>query len=380
MFSSGEYTNAYASPSTEYTNLQNYYKGSQFGPKLPASVPSNGYPTILKQGNEFGYEALTHDTDGNNYYNVEKAYGNSCQPKYYVAKCPENKFLRPFVPDGNSVVGPPTPCPVKTEGIAEGYMYELPYKVSASTAAMGGYPPMPTSMPMPTMMPTQTSMPMPTMMPTQTSMPMRTMMPTQTSMPMPTSMPTAMPMTLRSLQHLKVLFFYDKNCTHSRQALETYQKELGSTPLDTVFLSVKDISQFNNEQLLTELGGTATPFFYSQATNRSVTGFVPGLQTLVQGLSGKHHSTESYHPLHDRVKKLNIVVFVMQGCGYCDKIKSMLAQAGVQSLVVFADARDPKYRQELMNVRGFPHYKSMTTGKSSTGYPGSLEKMLASME
>jgi glutaredoxin len=373
MFSSGEYTNAYASPSTEYTNLQNYYKGSQFGPKLPASVPSNGYPTILKQGNEFGYEALTHDTDGNSYYNVEKAYGNSCQPKYYVAKCPENKFLRPFVPDGNSVVGPPTPCPVKTEGIAEGYMYELPYKVSASTAAMGGYPPMPT----PTAMPT--SMPIPTAVPT--SMPFPTAMPTHmpTMMPTPTGVPTASPVA-GHLEHLKVLFFYDKNCPHSRQAMDTYQKELGSTPLDTVFLAVKDISQFNNEQLLTELGGTATPFFYSQATNRSVTGFVPGLETLVHGLSGKHHSTESYHPLHDRVKKLNIVVFVMQGCGYCDKIKSMLAQAGVQSLVVFADARDPKYRQELMNVRGFPHYKSMTTGKSSTGYPGSLEKFLSSIE
>jgi hypothetical protein len=48
--------------------------------------------------------------------------------------------------------------------------------------------------------------------------------------------------------------------------------------------------------------------------------------------------------------------------------------------VVFADARDPKYRQHLMNVRGFPHYKSMTTGKSSTGYPGSLEKLLANIE
>ena len=191
-------------------------------------------------------------------------------------------------------------------------------------------------------------------------------------------MPTG---SLGSLQHLKVLFFYDKHCPHSRQALETYQKELAPTPLDKVFLAVKDISQFNNEQLLTELGGTATPFFYSQTTNRSVTGFVPGLQTLVHGLSGKHHTKESFQsPLHDRVKKLNIVVFVMQGCGYCDKIKSMLAQAGVQSLVVFADARDPKYRQELMNVRGFPHYKSMTTGKSSTGYPGSLEKFLSSIE
>ena len=353
MFSSGEYTNAYASPSSEYTHLNTYYKGSQFGPKLPASVPSNGYPTILKQGNEYGYEALTHDTDGNSYYNVEKAYGNNCQPKYYVAKCPENKFIRPFVPDGNtSMNGPPTPCPVKTQPIAEGYMYELPYNMSSSLMSkeLGGVP---------TTGPTE-----------------------MYQMPSPT--PTSTPQSLATeIQNLKVIFFYDKKCPHSLQAMQMYQKELAPTTLDQAFLSVKDISLFNNEQLLTELGGTATPFFYSQATHRSVTGFVAGLHNLMQGLNGKSVK-ESYQPtsssMEEVVKKLNVVVFVMQGCGYCDKLKALITQAGLQNVVKFVDARDPNFRHELMNVRGFPYYKSMTTGKSSMGYPGSLQKMLAHLE
>jgi len=321
MFSSGEYTNAYASPYSEYTHLGHYYKGAQFGPKLPASVPSNAYPTILRQGNEFGYDALTHDTDGTNYYNVEKAYGTSCEPKYYVAKCPENKFIRPFVPDGHSDMGPPTPCPVRNEPIAEGF-----------------------------------------------------------------ETPTPSPHLLSELQRLKVVFFYDKACRHSQQAFDMYQKELYPTPLHKAFFSIKDISQFNHEKMLTDLGGTATPFFFSQATNRSVTGYVP-LEALVAGLHGhgKPSSHESYHhsghiATASPLKDLGIVVFVMQGCVYCDKLKALLAQHGVDKQVQFVDARDPKHRQELAHVRGFPHYKSTKTGKSSTGYPGSLEKMIASLQ
>jgi len=342
MFSSGEYTNAYASPYSEYTHLSSYYKGSQFGPKLPASVPSNAYPTILKQGNEHGYEALTHDTDGNSYYNVEKAYGTSCQPKYYVAKCPENKFIRPFVPNaGNTDMGPPTPCPVKTEGIAEGFTM----------------PPMP-----PTRMPSS-SMP--------TRLPSPTMLPLMNSSPL-----------VGQLQHLKILFFYDKSCPHSRQAMDSYQKALYPTPIHKVFLSVRDVSQFNNEKLLTELGGTATPFFFSQTTNRSVTGYV-ALEALLSGLQGS--SRESYHSssggsMASKVQSLQIVVFVMQGCVFCDKIKEMLAKEGLDKMVQFVNATDPQYRNELKNVRGFPHYKSMKTGKSSTGFPGSVAKMVANLE
>ena len=373
MFSSGEYTNAYASPYSEYTHLSSYYKGSQFGPKLPASVPSNAYPTILKQGNEHGYEALTHDTDGNSYYNVEKAYGTSCQPKYYVAKCPENKFIRPFVPNaGNMDMGPPTPCPVKTEGIAEGYTMPPMLPTGMPSSGMPTMPPMlPTGMPssgMPTRPPK-----LPTGMP---------------SSGMPTRLPSPMPSLMNSsplvgqLQHLKILFFYDKSCPHSRQAMDTYQKALYPTPIHKVFLSVRDVSQFNNEKLLTELGGTATPFFFSQTTNRSVTGHV-ALEALLSGLQGS--SRESYQSssggsMASKVQSLQIVVFVMQGCVFCDKIKEMLAKEGLDKMVQFVNATDPQYRNELKNVRGFPHYKSMKTGKSSTGFPGSVAKMVANLE
>jgi len=313
MFSSGEYTNAYASPYSEYTHLQHYYKGSQFGPKLPASVPSNAYPTILKQGNEYGYDALTHDTDGTNYYNVEKAYGNSCQPQYYVAKCPENKFIRPFVPSGHTDM---SGCPVKTQPIAEGYQMTTPTPIPSHAL-------------------------------------------------------------VQELKHLQILFFYDKACPHSRQAMEQYQKELYPEPLHKVFLAIYDIAHEKHEQMLTELGGTATPFFFSKTTNRSVTGFVPSVEALARGLSKPVH--EHYTPTASPFQDLEIVVFVMQGCVYCDKLKALLKQHGVDKYVEFVDARDPKYRQQLQHVRGFPHYMSKKTGKSSTGYPSTLEKMVASL-
>jgi len=322
MSFNGEYTNAYASPSSDYTSLDHYYRGSQFGPKLPATAPSMAHPVLLKQGNPYGYDVLTHDTDGNDYYNVEKAYGSNCQPDYYVAKCPGNEFLRPFI--ANSNMSGTSPCPVRTQPIVEGYAHS-------------------------------------------------------THGPHPTHGPHDV---ASQLKHLRILFFHDAGrCPHSLDAIKEYRKQLAPMALEDVFVGVKDISQFNNEKLLTDLGGTATPFFFSQATNRSVTGFLPHLSSLIAGLHGhkESYSSPSSTGSPSEIKDLQVVVFMMRGCMFCDKLKALMANHNVSHLVEYADAQDPKYRQHLQNVRGFPHYMSKKTGKSSTGYPGSLEKMVASL-
>ena len=181
---------AYSAPYNEYSNLNHY--NTQFGPRLPPSVPSMSQPVILEQGNQYGYDALTHDTDGNQYYNIGSAYGTSCTPKYYVAQCPSNKKLRPF-------------------------------------------PPMTT-------------------------------------------------------------------------------------------------------------------------------------QPLMESFTPDNRASS--------LKNLGVTVFLMKGCVFCEKLKALLRQNGLENAVMYADGTDPKYKDMLRGVRGFPHYRSSKTGKSGTGYPSSIEEFI----
>ena len=98
----------YIAPMNNYVDLEKYNIDTQFGPPVPPSVPSMQFPTILEQKPIQSYEILTHETK-QNYPDVNKAYGNNCQQKYYVAKCPTNQFIRPFGPSGER----PTPTPIK---------------------------------------------------------------------------------------------------------------------------------------------------------------------------------------------------------------------------------------------------------------------------
>merc|ERR1712173_239998 len=111
--------------------------------------------------------------------------------------------------------------------------------------------------------------------------------------------------------------------------------------------------------MFTNYGGYATPFFYSLKTNKSVTGFV-SVEKLVDMLS----SHESYEPdMKKKVRDMKLKVFVMNMCGYCQKLKEMMKSHGItEDDVEFIHNLEP-YKHELKHVRGFPHTKSMATGK-----------------
>lgn len=102
--------NHYVAPMNNYVDLEKYNKETQFGPPLRPSVPSMQFPTILEQKPIQSYDVLTHNTN-QNYPDVNKAYGNNCQQKYYVAKCPTNQFIRPFGGSGEKPTPTPTPKP-----------------------------------------------------------------------------------------------------------------------------------------------------------------------------------------------------------------------------------------------------------------------------
>lgn len=100
--------NYYVAPMNNYVELENYNKDTQLGPPVPPSTPSMKFPTILEQKPISSYNVLTHDTI-HHYPDVNKAYGTTCEQKYFIGKCPTNQFIRPF---GKSVEKTtPTPKP-----------------------------------------------------------------------------------------------------------------------------------------------------------------------------------------------------------------------------------------------------------------------------
>lgn len=101
----------YVMPMNNYVDLDKYNKDTQFGPALPAQVPSANFPTILEQKPIQSYDILTHNTS-QNYPDVNNAYGNSCVQKYFVRKCPTNQFIRSFQKDGDVTTPTPTPTSV----------------------------------------------------------------------------------------------------------------------------------------------------------------------------------------------------------------------------------------------------------------------------
>lgn len=288
-----EYTNSYNNSYSSYANLEKYNKAANFGPKLPPTVPSSNFPTILQQHPIAGYDVLTHDTHSQ-YPDVSKAYGNSCKQKYFVRKCPTNKEIRPF--NDHSILTPsPVKCPVENQEIVEGFS---------------------------------------------------------------------------DLKSLDVLMFVDMSgkCKFSEKVMEMAKNH----KFISDFKKVIDISKAKNEQIFTNHGGYATPFFFSLKTNKSVTGFV-SKDKLVQMLS----SHEGYHsPMHSKIHDMKLKVFVMEMCGFCQKLKKMLEDAGITENDVEYVKDLEHYSSELQNVRGFPHVKSMATGKEMTGCPSSVEKLI----
>jgi glutaredoxin len=113
-----EYNNNAVSSYNEYGTGARY--NTLFANKLPETVPSMNFPTILDQTPIRSYDALTRDSDGTGYYSYLTGYGTSCAQNYFVAKCPENKFLRVFQPGPQQFVSP-SASPVANELVSEGF-------------------------------------------------------------------------------------------------------------------------------------------------------------------------------------------------------------------------------------------------------------------
>ena len=72
----------------------------------------------------------------------------------------------------------------------------------------------------------------------------------------------------------------------------------------------------------------------------------------------------------DKLKDLNITFYSNDGCGFCQQTKSLMNNA------------DPTLYNSMTKssklpsgIRGYPHFVSQSSGKSHTGFPGTLERL-----
>tara|TARA_Y100000389_G_C17045783_1_gene310336 strand:- start:1 stop:558 length:558 start_codon:yes stop_codon:yes gene_type:complete len=72
----------------------------------------------------------------------------------------------------------------------------------------------------------------------------------------------------------------------------------------------------------------------------------------------------------DKIKDLGITFYTNAGCGFCQQTKQLFEDSGINlgsDLNVSTNLPD--------GVRGFPHFESSKSGKSHTGFPGTLERL-----
>jgi len=286
MYNSVEYQNNLVSYSPEYGSTKGYHNyNTLLAQKLPPTVPSMKYPVVLQQSNIYGYDALTHDSDHSGYYSLTSAYGNSCEPSFYVAKCPENSYIRSFP---TSSLQSASSCPTVSKSISEGY------------------------------------------------------------------------------QNSKIQMFVSPLCKYSQQALSEYK----SHPQFSSLFEIFNVQQPDHEQRLTNLGGYATPFFYKPDQNIMVTGYMP-----LSDLLAKMKTQENYEsPVAQQIKDLKIVAYVAKGCHYCTQLKHLLKEYSHD--IMYKEATDPKWKEEMKHITGFPTLHSLTTHKTHVGYPNDVKTLI----
>ena len=85
-----------------------------------------------------------------------------------------------------------------------------------------------------------------------------------------------------------------------------------------------------------------------------------------------HQFRENYK---SPIEELDVIFYGSSGCGFCTKSKEMFKKAGVK--VTYKDSRKhSKEMRENGGGGGVPHFYSLKTKKSHTGYPGTVEKLV----
>lgn len=168
--------------------------------------------------------------------------------------------------------------------------------------------------------------------------------------------------TTNNLKDLNILLFYDKKCPFSKEQLK---QEF------TDQLTLKDIKKKENKQMLTNIGGTSVPTFYSLKTNRKYVGLEKNPNNLYKNLSMKETFIS---PIQQKVKDLDIVIYSSKSCPYCIQLEQMLRNDNVLDYVTIIT--DPSQMENTSSIQGYPYCFSRKTNKNMMGAPYSTNLLI----
>jgi glutaredoxin len=98
----------------------------------------------------------------------------------------------------------------------------------------------------------------------------------------------------------------------------------------------------------------------------------PVLSPSVEGFSQSAHDRlkDQAQQIIQRLKDLDIHIFVSDSCGFCKKLKEFLQQQGVIGMVTLRNTADPQNQQlfQKLGGRGVPFFYSAKTQKTFAGF------------
>jgi glutaredoxin len=80
----------------------------------------------------------------------------------------------------------------------------------------------------------------------------------------------------------------------------------------------------------------------------------------------------------DMVQKLGLVVYTMDNCMYCNKLKTLLSNYA--TFITYKNGLAPENSKDVANVKGFPYIVSTLTGKNMTGLPSSIQQLINTLK
>jgi protein-disulfide isomerase len=185
-----------------------------------------------------------------------------------------------------------------------------------------------------------------------------------------------------SIKELDVIYFMSPSCPWC-QKMNKVLSDSGAMNS----LTVVDVTKPEGQEMAKKMGAAdkGIPAFISKKNKTGTIGFKQSVSELAKSLEkggngakpmSKPNAPET--PKMDpnqavsAVQDLQIVVFASPSCGWCNKLKTELSEAGVLEMVELVDVSTEGGQQtakELLGeFRGVPATYSRKTSKSSVGY------------
>jgi glutaredoxin len=184
------------------------------------------------------------------------------------------------------------------------------------------------------------------------------------------------------LKEMDVVYFMSPTCPWCQKMSKMLEDNsaLGS-------VTVVNVNSEEGQKQAREMGAgdKGVPAFVSKKMKTGTVGFKPTIKELVDSLSKKGpqpgpqqgpppvpNQTMDPNQAVAAVQDLQIVLFTSPTCGWCNKLKTELSEAGVLEMTEAVDVSTEQGKQvaaELIKeFRGVPAMVSRKTGKSVVGY------------